>query len=243
MNQEAMLCIPGTWKDRTECVQRVVTHTKGDFMFAGAILANPKGKDHIPLEFCGPYDDMRQAFEIAGQGKLALEVLAQIATHNSVVYMRFPLDVIRQRKRMLLFTSLVRDIGGFAIKVESTGIAHDWDVWHSLISSENPFDQYRCFVVPIGDEDQFYSCGMHHFGLPDCQISRAIPIEKAADTMNRFNYYQIVEQPTLGSGHTFSLTPDAPHYRITLGEDHRHESDDLFRNPNGLWTMEQVEQD
>lgn len=242
MTQETMICIPGPWKDRTDFVQRVVAQTKGEFMFAGAILANPKAKDHVPLDFCDPYDGMRQAFEIAGQGKLPLEVLDQIATHNSVVYMRFPLDVIRQRKRMLMFTSLVRDIGGYAIKVESTGIAHDWDVWHSLISSENPFDQYRCFVVLIGDEDQFYSCGMHHFGLPDCQISRAIPVKEAADTMNRFNYYQIVEQPTLGSGHTFSLTPDAPHYRITLVEDHRHESDDFFRNPNGLWTMERVEQ-
>jgi hypothetical protein len=52
--------------------------------------------------------------------------------------------------------------------------------------------------------------------------------------MNRFNYYQIVEQPTLGSGHTFSVTPDTPHYRITLVEDHRHEPDEFFRNPNGL---------
>jgi len=171
MNQESMLCIPGPWKDRPEFVQRVVTHTKGDFMFAGAILAYPKAKDHIPLEFCGPCDDMCHAFEIAGQGRLKPEVLDQIATHNSVVYMRFPLDVIRQRKRMAMFTSLVRNIGGYAIKVESTGIAHDWDIWNCLISSENPFDQYRCFVVLIGDEDQFYSCGMHHFGLPDCFAS------------------------------------------------------------------------
>ena len=34
MNQEAMVCMPGPWKDRTEFVQRVVTHTKGDFTFA-----------------------------------------------------------------------------------------------------------------------------------------------------------------------------------------------------------------
>ncbi|MFO1523968.1 MAG: DUF4261 domain-containing protein [Kiritimatiellia bacterium] len=217
--QETMLCIPGPWKDRTEFVQCVVTHSKGDFMFAGGILANPKAQDHVPLEFCDTYDNMRKAFEIAGQGKLPKEVLDQIGSHKSIVYIRFPLNVIDQKERMLKYTSLLRDLGGFAVKIESTGIAHAWDVWAELVSSENPFDQYRCFVVLIGDEKQFYSCGMHHFGLPDCQISRVNPADEAADTMNRFNYYQITEHPELDSGHTFSLTPDSPYYRLTLDQD------------------------
>lgn len=240
--QEAMLCIPGPWTNRTDFLQRVVSHTKGDFIFAGGILANPKSTDHVPLEFCQPYEDMRNAFEIAGQGKLPRELLDQLASHKSVVYMRFPLDAIGQKKHILKYTSLLRDLGGFAVKVESTGIAHTWDTWDELLSSENPFDQYRCFVILIGDEEQFYSCGMHHFGLPDCQISREIPAEEAADTMNRFNYYQIVEHPELESGHTFSLTPDSPYYRLTLDQDQRHEAEEFFHNPKGLWTMEKVEQ-
>lgn len=239
-SQQAMICIPGPWKDRTDFLRRVVRHTNGEFMFAGGILAYPKGKDHVPLEFCEPYNGMRRAFEIAGQGSLPQKLLDEIASHRSVVYMRFPLDAIAQRKRMLTFSSLVRELGGYAIKVESAGIAHAWNVWHALLSSENPFDQYRCFVVLIGDEKQFYSCGMHHFGLPDCQIGREIPIEEAADTMNRFNYYQIIEQPVLESGHTFSPTPDAPHYQLTLAADSRHDAGDMFRNPNGLRTMKRV---
>jgi hypothetical protein len=242
VSQEAMICIPGPWKNRTEFLEGIATHTKGDFMFAGAILANPKAKDHVPLEFCEPYEEMRKAFEIAGQGKLSIELLDQISAHNSVVYIRFPLDAITQRKRMLTFTNLIRELGGYAVKIESTGIAHNWETWNSLLSSDNPFDQYRCFVVLIGDSEHFYSCGMHHFGLPDCQISRDIPMEEAADTMNRFNYYQIIEQPNLESGHTFSLTPDSPYYRLVLSPDYRHETDEFFRNPNGLWTMERVEQ-
>lgn len=141
---------------------------------------------------------------------------------------------------MLTFTSLLRDLGGYAIKIESTGLAHTWDVWHSLVSSRNPFDKYCCFVVLIGDEEQFYSCGMHHFGLPDCQTSRDIPIEEAAEMMNQFNHYQISEQPALESGHTFSLSPESPYYRLDLVDDHRHAADDFFRNPHGLWTMEMV---
>ena len=67
-------------------------------------------------------------------------------------------------------------------------------------------------------------------------------MEEAADTMNQFNFYQIVEKPTMESGHTFSRTPDSFKYRLTLISDHRHEAGDPFKNPNGLWTMEQVEQ-
>jgi len=241
MNPEMMICIPGPWKDRTEFIQRVVVQTYGEFMFAGGILANPKGNDHVAAEFCEPYQDMRRAFEIAGQGKLPADVLSQIATHKSVVYMRFPLEVLRQRDRLLKFTSLLRKIGGFAVKIESTGVAHTWEVWLNLIASENPFDQYRGFVVLIADENHFYSCGMHNFGLPDCQVSRPLPVGEAADTMNRFNVFQIVEKPTLASGHTFSLTAESPCYRLSLIDDPRHGEDVLFRNPNGLWDMKRVE--
>ncbi|MHB8860794.1 MAG: DUF4261 domain-containing protein [Pirellulaceae bacterium] len=241
MDQEMMICIPGPWKDRKEFVQRVAVHTRGDFLFAGGILANPKTKDHVLVEFEEANTDMRRAFEIAGQQKLPESILNLIATHNSTVYLRFPLDVIGQRDRLLKFTNLVRDIGGIAVKVESAGIAHTWEVWQSLLSSQNPFDQYRCFVVLIGDEEYYYSCGMHHFGIPDCQVSRQVPMAEAADTMNRFNYYQIVERPVLASGHTFSVTTESPFYRLSLIADHRHDKDDLFWNPKGLWDMEKVE--
>lgn len=235
-----MICIPGPWKDRTDFVQRVVVQTKGDFMFAGAILANPKGKDHVPLEFCEPFAGLRRAFEIAGQGKLPATLLDQIGVHKSVVYIRVPLDIIAQKDRLLKFTTVLRDIGGCAVKVESSGIAHTRDTWQALLSSKNPFDQYRGVVVLIGDEHYFYSCGMHHFNLPDCQASRQLPIAEAADTMNRFNYYQIVERPILASGHTFSLTADSPSYRLALISDARHGEDELFRNPQGLWNMERA---
>jgi hypothetical protein len=240
MTPEMMICIPGPWNDRTDFVQRVIVQSKGDFMLAGGILANPRGKDHVPLEFCASYDDMRRAFEIAGQGKMPADVLDAIDTHKSVVYLRFPLDVIGQKSRLLKFTTLIRDLGGYAVKIESAGVAYTWEVWQDLMSSDNPFDQYRGVVALIGGEEHYYSCGMHHFNLPDCQISRQIPISEAAETMNRFNYYQIVENPTLASGHTFSLTEDTPLYRLTLIPDGRHEDDELFRNSNGIWDMEKV---
>jgi hypothetical protein len=81
---------------------------------------------------------------------------------------------------------------------------------------------------------------MHNFGLPDVQISRNFDMQEAADLMNRFNYYQIIEKPSLGSGHTLSLAADSPDFRIELLMDEHHPKDDLFHNPHGLWELTRV---
>ena len=89
----------------------------------------------------------------------------------------------------------------------------------------------------IGEEGHYYSCGMHNFGLPDAQISTSFDSEEAADLLNQFNYYRIIEKPDLESGHTFSLTADSPYYRIELIMDNRNPEDHLFHNPHGLWNL------
>jgi hypothetical protein len=60
---------------------------------------------------------------------------------------------------------------------------------------------------------------MHHFGLPESAAPRSIPAADAADLINRFNYWRIVERPVLSDGHTFSPTPSAPYFRMTLEPD------------------------
>ena len=55
--------------------------------------------------------------------------------------------------------------------------------------------------------------------------------------MNRFNMYQMIEQPQLASGHTFSLAPDTPHFRLLLSPDSRHDVDDPFHNTYGIWDL------
>gem|GEM_PF-5793432 len=37
------------------------------------------------------------------------------------------------------------------------------------------------------------------------------------------------------SGHTFSLSPEAPICRLTLKRDETHDSDDPFFNEHGVW--------
>lgn len=239
--RELLLCIPGPWQDRSDFVRAIVSETKGEFMFAGMILANPKGKDHVPLDFAPGDPQIRQAFELAGQRKVSQQVLEQISGHGGVAYLHFPIRIINERDRVITFTNVLQRCGGYAVKVESAGVAHEWRHWFAALNSKNPFDLYRAFVVLIGDADHYYSCGMHHFGLPDVEVERSVEINEAADLMNRFNYWQIVEEPKIAAGHTFSVTADAPRYRINLKNDARHEPEHLFHNANGVWNLKRAD--
>nr|WP_186329618.1 hypothetical protein [Variovorax boronicumulans] len=58
--------------------------------------------------------------------------------------------------------------------------------------------------------------------------------------MNRFNFWQLVESPVLQSGHTFSVSPDHPRFVLTKIKDARHEPDDPFFNPAGLWRLDEA---
>jgi hypothetical protein len=237
MSQEAIICIPGPWADRSEFLRAIITQEPaGEFMFAGGILAHPKGNDHVHLDFYEPYAEMREAFRLAGQGRLSDLTLDAVGSHRGVAYLHFPVGWLEQRHRLTKFTQVVQRSGGVAVKVESSGVAHEWDRWFSLLSGTT-FDAYCSAVTLIADSERYYSCGMHHFSLPECSMPRSIDIREAADLMNRFNMYQIVEHPQLTSGHTFSLDPDSPHFRLFLSADARHDADDLFHNPHGLWDL------
>ena len=240
--KETIIGIPGPWKDRKDFLSRIVTTTGGKFMFAGMILANPKEKDHVTLELHEADPHMREAFELAGQGKLSEGTLDAIASHVTTAYLRFPLAVTGQQQRLKRFTGVLREVGGIAVKIESSGVAHKWTTWEEILNSDNPFDLYRGFVTLIGGDTHYYSCGMHHFGLPEAQVPLSLEIAEAADLLNRFNYFRIVERPELNSGHTFSLANGSPSYHLNLVEDRRHDPEDLFHNSYGVWELRRVEQ-
>lgn len=237
MQRELIICIPGPWRDRADFIGRVITtEPQGRFMFAGGILADIQQQDHVPLEFCAPDPRMVRAFETAGQGKLPAECLEQIRQHTAVVYLHFPINLQGQRGPVAKFTGLIRHVGGIAVKVESSGVAHAWDAWETRLRG-SMFDLYCCAIVLVGDKQSFYSCGMHHFGLPECEVPSYMGPASGADLINRFNVWQIQEKPALKSGETFSLSANEPPFRLELRPDVRHAEDTLFNNPHGVWFL------
>jgi hypothetical protein len=237
MERELILAIPGPWKERSEFTTAVIAATDGQFMFAGPILMNPCTRDDITVEFCDADPQMKRAFQVAGRGQILPRTIGAIARHSGVAYAHFPLAVVGQQERLRKFTAVLRQAGGFAIKIESSGVAHEWDAWERLLTSPDLFDLYDGFVTLIGDEQHYYSCGMHHFDLPDTQVPRSLPDSDAARLMHQFNFYRISEAPSLEAGHTFSLSAESPRYALSRVDDGRYPADHLFHNPHGLWDL------
>lgn len=237
---ETVLCIPGGWVDRSDFLRRVVTHEpEGRFMLAGLMLVDVQEKNHVGLEVHPRDPEMRRAFEIAGQGKLTEPILSAVGIHASAVYLKVPPNLVEERAMVAKFTRLLQAIGGVAIKVESAGVAHAWERWNQLLSGA-PFDLYTAAITLVADSDYFYSCGMHNFSLPDCEVPRSFWVEVAAELMNKFNHWQLTEKPVLEDRHTFSLTGTAPHYRLFRVSDSRHESGEPFFNSRGLWRLHEA---
>jgi hypothetical protein len=180
---------------------------------------------------------MRRAFQIAGRGQILPRTIGAIARHSAVAYAHFPLAILGQQERLRKFTAPLQQAGGFAVKIESAGVAHEWDAWERLLTTPDLFDLYTGFVTLVGGEQHYYSCGMHHFDLPDTQVPRSLPDSDAAILMNQFNFYQISESPSLEVGNTFSLSAESPRYALARVEDSRHPQDHLFHNPYGLWDL------
>jgi hypothetical protein len=238
VDRELIVAVPGPWQDRSEFVTQIVGSTDGKFMMGGPMLFHAPERDHILVEFEAADPNMRLSFQVAGRGQLHGPTLGAIARHRSVAYLHLPLQVLGQQERILRFTNVLRQIGGIAVKIESVGIAHEWDAWERLLRSDDLFDLYTGFVTLIADEHHYYSCGMHHFDLPDAQVPRSLPDSEAAHLMNQFNFYRVAESPALEEGHTFSLSEESPRFKLSRIEDERYPEDHPFHNVQGLWDLQ-----
>ncbi|WP_269537102.1 DUF4261 domain-containing protein [Cerasicoccus fimbriatus] len=238
MERISVFCIPGPWSSRSELLAQVIRDSNGEYMFAGRLLVNTRLQEHVELEYCDHDPRMLEAFSAAGQGKLSEDVLKRIEEHKSVVYLITDLKIPAQREKLLRATSALENVGGIAIKVEAAGVAHEWHRWNEYLGIESGFGLYNALICLISDTDVFYSCGMHHFGLPEVSVPASIGLEKGAQVINAFNRYQIHEKPNLQEGHTFSLSEDGYRFKLSYDVDTRHDTEDLFNNPNGVWQLD-----
>lgn len=237
MARELILCIPGNWSDESEFLGKIVGDSGGGrFLCAGGKLVDLEANEHILVDLRGPHPALGEAFQIAGRGKLSEEVLARIEQHTAVAYLRFPSDIAGQRERLMKFTRLLARVGGLAVKIETSGIAHTLEHWLGMLTG-SPFDLYCASVALVVGDSYHYSCGMHHFGLPDSAVPKTLAGDHA-EVMNRFNFWRISEQPELANGNTFSVAADAPRLRLTLVEDSRYPADAPFHNAHGVWRLD-----
>lgn len=237
---EIVIGVPGPWRERTELIEALVRQ-KADFLFAGLIFMEQSTKEACTFNFTDRDEELRQAVETGGQGTFSNEHLDAVGRHNGVAWLIFHEPNLEKARTAARFTRALLDAGGVAVKVESSGLSHTPERWLRDWSSDDPWAIYGLFVVLVGDEGRFYSCGMHTFDLPDAAVPSALGTEEGAKLLNLFNVYRMVESPTLNSGETFSVEDDSPRYRLSLGPYVDGYEDSPMLNPHGLWTLSPVE--
>ena len=201
------------------------------------MFVDVREQDQLRVQLLGRHPRMVDAFRAAGRGDISAELEEEIAQHQSSIYLRFAANFVEERTRVLKYTELARQLGGIAIKIESSGVGHSWERWFHLLASQNGFDWYCAVVMLLADEGIYYSCGMHHFGLADAAIGKHLAPRNAGNLLNKFNYWRIVEPRELKSGDIFRLDDSNRRYRVDLKRDQINPTEDLFHNPQGLWFL------
>ncbi len=231
-----VLCVPGDWADVGEFMAKVAV-LRGHYSDAGRLLVDIDGSDDIEVAI-GPADPrLALAFRIASQGKIDEATLRAIGRHGAVAYLRFPAELAAQATRMLTFSRFIERVGGLAVKVESCGVAHGWTQWASLLKGGLP-GQYAAGVTLVTSADAYYSCGMHNFGVADCEVSGTLEFDAAMNLINQFNVWRLSAMPLLSDGHSFSLGKGAPTFTLHQHGDQRHLAASPLCNPHGLWRLD-----
>ena len=228
---QIIIGVPGKWKNRTELIQAVASNGDG-YLMAGYIIHNTKKDVCFEVEVYEHDPHLTEAFSYAGSFEDGL--LDEIEHHTLTVYVIANINGFEDLKELVDVGASLLKSGGLAVKVETAGIAHTKDEWFQLLENKDYLPVYSHFVTLIGDEESYFSCGMKAFGLPDVMTSSSISPEEAADLLNNFNLYNIIEQPSFKEGETFSLEQNSPLYKIAFINECRYEKEDVFFNPFGF---------
>jgi hypothetical protein len=239
---QTILCIPGPWASRAEFLTALLHARKGEYLYAGTILACLATDTHFLLDLQEPDAELAAAFERAGLfSDMSAAAVASVAEHRMVAYLlalpEQPASSASARALAQAASALL-DAGGLAVKVETAGKAFEAAKWRELAALEAVEPLWELFVaLAIKTADgAMFTCGMHNLGLKDALV-RGLPPAEATKLLREFTYFEVTEQPVLAVGHTFSQTIDAPVYRLAEVAQQPYAAHPDFANPYGMWEL------
>lgn len=232
---KAVLCIPGDWTDTRELLERIIRDS-GGYLYAGRALMHIETKAMFGLEFELADPNVVTAFTHAGRHWSDTADMQRIAGHASVVYLIGESGSLAHANSLMLAADGLLKAGGLGVKVEGSGVAHGPAAWHGFAAEHYLFSAHAAFVLYLRGPD-IYSCGMHHFGLPEAIVAQG-DADDPVELLRIFTRYLLTEQPAIQENQTFSTEVGAPVFRIVKGDSVDYGTDSLFNNPYGMWRLE-----
>lgn len=244
MNRIA-LSIPINLKNRQEIAAALEAKYLTEYVFIGRVFQSTVTHESCALDLGDNEGCLADEFELAGQDKLDRTTLQQINDCPQVIYLTANDRGYAACCSIAKLAQVLLQVGGVAIKVDSTGIAHHKERWLANYNSGDVFEIYSLFVMLVEGDDYYYSCGMHNFGKADVAIAKrgGRPIALSEDlslaiyVMNVFNYYRLTESPILQDGHTFQPDLECPSYQLEWIMDSQNTANSYQHNPYGRWRL------
>jgi hypothetical protein len=243
MQIQTSLLIPGPWRSREEAAAAFADLPAAAgprYRAEGELLQQVTTGESVLWHWQTRRDGLRRDFELAGRGSLDAAALDAIEAHGGVVVL---VDSEggspESARRLLAFGDAALRAGGFALLVESAGLAHSPAARMELNQeSAEPEALLLAFVIPVGDPDEgYFTCGMHNLGLPDALLPPALDPEASGDLLDAFTFYLLAEEPDLTEGDAFAPAEGDPAWVLQHRPCEHFEPGDPLHNPFGLWLL------
>lgn len=209
-----VLGVPGKWKNRSDIVTSIAG-SGGGYIFSGGILMHVASGKHFEMEIYDHDASLPGKVRSGGLGLIPEEDLIALEDHTFTLYLVSD-DVGRTTVQDLMDAAVaLLDAGGLVVKVETSGFSVSAAKWKEHTSVKAAYSLYRSMVGLIADENEYFTCGMGVFALPDCVVMER-NLEVAFEISTEFCCYLIDEAPNLADGHTFGIREGAPRYRLSF---------------------------
>lgn len=227
--------IPGKWNDHSDIVTSIVQKS-GGYLFAGKILMHIETSTSFELEIYEHDPTLAEKVRSSSLGQIPEEDLQAVEEHTHTLYLLSDEAGREVVERLMDAVVGLLNAGGILVKIEYAGFSVSAEQWKKSASLKMGRVLYRSLVTLVGEENEYFTCGMSAFELPDCAILDC-DLQTSFDLATEFCSFMMDETPILGEGHTFSIAEDAPRFRLSYGDYTYYSPDDSFHNPNGLWTL------
>ena len=241
---ETVLCIPGTWQNWEEFILRIAATTEAKYLAIAEFLIDTQSNCHYSIDFQEYDGRMQDAFKYAGAAnQVSDEFITNIGKHKHVIYISGTGGSFRSAENIARAGQVVLNSGGLGIKIETAGKAFEKDQWESYLENFETASLFDMFVIGSiydADRNASFSCGMQNLGFKDTVIYGG-DFQESVKVIRIFSFYQIVDDPILRSGETFSPFPEYPRFEIAVEPNQPYEEDDMFRNPFGMWRLTKIQ--
>lgn len=234
--------VPGPWQDHEALVHALVGAQRPPrYLMAGAVLMDIRTKRSWVVEQYEADPRLAQAFAMSGAGRVSPGLTEEIRSHATTAYLISEETSVEAARATMRVVDTLLDAGGFAVKVESAGLAHPPARWRAL-GRQGLTGLVDALVTLVGDEHSACSCGMHNLGLPDVAGGEGMTAQELPGMLVSFNLWQLLTAPELEDGAAFVPDLDGQRFKVKR-QPYGYGADSPLNNPHGRWLLEPSQDD